>query len=198
MLTLVKNTTKLKIGCVHCLVMGINHASVKVLDLSHNNISFISNKFFRPVELSLLELRLSFNKILNATTDVFGSMVNLQLLDVSHNAIFEFEQETFKNTKKLQILSCAHNHISDVPNELFRSLKNLRVVDLSHNRLKALPDNLFRHDGLQSLDVSHNSLTRIPLTSLSVAAAGTLCNLDLSHNGIPAVTNGGLFIRFKV
>lgn len=84
--------------------MTINHVSVKVLDLSHNNISFISNRFFRPVELSLLELKLSFNRILKATSDAFGSMVNLQLLDVAHNQIFEFEQDTFKNTKKLQVL----------------------------------------------------------------------------------------------
>lgn len=77
---------------------------MKILDLSHNNISFVSNGFFNPIELSLLELQLSFNEILKTTADVFGSMVNMQKLDISHNRIFEFEQDTFKNTKKLQVL----------------------------------------------------------------------------------------------
>lgn len=103
------NAIQLKTGCVHCLVVSINHVSVKVLDLSHNNISFISNRFFKPAELSLLELRLGFNEILKATRDVFGNMVNLQRLDLSHNRIFELEQDTFKYTKKLQVLLSINN-----------------------------------------------------------------------------------------
>lgn len=88
--------------------------------------------------------------------------------------------------------------MGDVPSDLFRNLQNLRTVDLSHNRLKLLPDSLIKEGGLESLDVSHNSLTRVPLTSVSVAAASTLCKLDLSWNGITAVTNGDLLSRFKV
>lgn len=86
----------------------------------------------------------------------------------------------------------------EIPSDLFRNLRNLRVVNLSHNRLKLLPDSLFREEGLESLDISHNQLSRIPLTSLSVSAAATLSRLDMSSNRISVVTDGGLFNRFKV
>lgn len=99
----VRPLKKLKVGCIHCLAVFVNHVSMKILDLSHNNISFISNRFFKAVELSLLELHLNHNEILKANRDVFGSMINLQILDLSHNRIFEVEQDTFRNMKNLQV-----------------------------------------------------------------------------------------------
>ncbi|RZC35020.1 hypothetical protein BDFB_001665, partial [Asbolus verrucosus] len=72
------------------------------------------------------------------------------------------------------------------------------IVDFSHNRLRSLPDNLFRETGLERLDLSHNLIGKLPLTSLSVASAATLCELDLSWNSISSLSHGGLLVRLKV
>lgn len=99
---------------------------------------------------------------------------------------------------KFQLLDTSNNRISEIPNDLFRFLSNLRIVDFSHNRLRTLPDNLFRETGLERLDVSHNLLGKLPLTSLSIASAETLCELDLSWNSISSLAHGGQLARFKV
>ncbi|CAH1114704.1 unnamed protein product [Psylliodes chrysocephalus] len=177
--------------------IGSIHSNIKILDLSFNNISSISKQFFRPVELSMTHLYLSHNNILNASRDVFGSLRHLQWLDISHNGMYEMDFDMFRNTKKLQVLIASHNRIADVSNDLFRFLSNLRIVDLSHNRLRALPDNLFREEGLERLDLSHNMLSKLPLTSMSVATAMTVCELDLSWNSISSVAHGGLLTRFR-
>ncbi|XP_057660247.1 chaoptin isoform X2 [Diorhabda carinulata] len=177
--------------------IGSVHSNIKILDLSHNNISSISKQFFRPVELSLTHLYLSHNNMLNASRDVFGSLRHLQWLDISHNGMYEMDFDMFRNTKKLQVLIASHNKIADVANDLFRFLNNLRIVDLSHNRLRALPDNLFREEGLERLDLSHNMIGKLPLTSMSVATAMTVRELDLSWNSISSLSHGGILNRFK-
>ncbi|XP_063912433.1 chaoptin-like isoform X1 [Zophobas morio] len=182
--------------CIYCLGMG-GLQNIKVLDLSFNNITLISKQFFKLVELSLTHLYLSNNRILNATKDVFGHMPHLQVLDLSHNRLYELDFDTFRNTKRLQFLYASQNRIAEIPNDLFRFLTNLRIVDFSHNRLRFLPDNLFREAGLERLDVSHNLLGKLPLTSLSVASAETLCELDLSWNGISSLSHGGQLSRFR-
>lgn len=96
------------------------------------------------------------------------------------------------------MLVASHNRITDIPNDLFRFLNYLRIVDFSHNRLRFLPDNLFREEGLERLDISHNLLSKLPLSSMSVATATTLCELDLSWNIISSLAHGGLLGRFKV
>ncbi|KAJ8950482.1 hypothetical protein NQ314_007869 [Rhamnusium bicolor] len=182
---------------LYCAGLGRIHSNIKILDLSYNNISSISKQFFRPVELSIIHLYLAHNGILNATRDVFGSLRHLQWLDISHNGMYEMDFDMFRNTKKLQVLQASHNRIADVPNDLFRFLNDLRMVDFSHNRLRFLPDNLFREEGLERLDISHNLLSKLPLSSMSVAAAITLCELDLSWNSISSLSHGGLLSRFK-
>ncbi|XP_015839467.1 chaoptin isoform X1 [Tribolium castaneum] len=182
--------------CVYCTGLG-GLQNIKVLDLSFNNITSVAKQFFRPVELSLMQLYLGHNKLLNATKDLFGNMPHLQVLDLSHNSLYELDFDTFRNTKKLQWLDTSHNRISEIPNDLFRFLGNLRIVDFSHNRLRSLPDNLFRETGLERLDVSHNLLGKLPLTSLSLASAQTLSELDLSWNSISSLSHGGQLARFK-
>ncbi|CAH1127122.1 unnamed protein product [Ceutorhynchus assimilis] len=176
---------------------GSYHSNIKVLDLSFNNISVIGKQFFRPAEISLTSLYLSHNQIMNATKDVFGNMPHLQWLDLSWNQIYEMDFDMFRNTKKLQVLDVSYNRITDMPNDIFRFLSNLRMADLSHNRIRMLPDNLFREEGLERLDVSHNLLSKVPLSSLATPAAQTLCELDLSWNLISSLSHGGLLDRFK-
>ncbi|KAJ8969360.1 hypothetical protein NQ317_004632, partial [Molorchus minor] len=175
---------------------GEIHSNIKILDLSYNNISSISKQFFGPVELSLTHLYLRNNNILNATRDVFGNMRHLQWLDISHNGMYEMAFDMFRNTKRLQVLDASHNRMADIPNDLFRFLINLRIVDLSHNRLRYIPDSLFREAGLESLDISHNMLSKLPLNSMSVATKMTLCKLDLSWNSISSLAHSGL-TQFK-
>ncbi|KAL3279502.1 hypothetical protein HHI36_017011, partial [Cryptolaemus montrouzieri] len=173
------------------------HTNIKVLDLSFNNISTIAKGFFKPSELSLTHLYMSSNKILNASMEVFGNMPHLQLLDISDNMIYELDFDTFRNTKRLQILDVSNNRIADVPNDLFRFLKEIRIVNLSRNRLRALPDNLFREDGIEHLDLSHNLIGKLPLSSFSISAALNLDELNLSWNSISSLSHGGMLSRFK-
>lgn len=46
--------------------------------------------------------------------------------------------------------------------------------------------------------MSHNSLTKIPVMSLTNLAALTMCELDLSHNSIAAIHSMDLSNKFRV
>ncbi|XP_049797448.1 chaoptin [Schistocerca nitens] len=173
------------------------HSNIKVLDLSHNNVSGVARGYFRPVETSLTHLYLSHNLLSNASRDLFGNMPHLQWLDLSHNELVEIDFDTFRNTRRLQVLMLSHNLLLDVPAELFRAMSDLRVVDLSHNRLRALPDSLFLEPGLERLSVAGNALSRVPLSAMGLQAAATLVELDLSRNTITTLHGHDVFARFK-
>lgn len=79
------------------------HSNVKMLDLSHNNISTVARYFFQPVETSLTHLYMSWNNLRNATRDVFGNMPHLHWLDLSVNELLEIDFDTFRNTRFLQV-----------------------------------------------------------------------------------------------
>ncbi|XP_031631630.1 chaoptin isoform X2 [Contarinia nasturtii] len=173
------------------------HSNIKVLDLSHNVITGISVHFFRPAEKSLTHLNLAHNQLTNTTRDVFGYMPLLHWLDLSHNRIIELDFDSFFGSKKLQVLDLSHNSISELPQTIFKTNNDLRIVNLSHNNLRTLSDNLFSGGGVESLDLSHNLLTKIPSMSLTNVAVLALCNLDLSHNGIVAIHSIDLSNKFR-
>lgn len=142
-------------------------------------------------------------------------MPHLQWLDLNNNRLSEVSFDVFRNTRKLQViyfdntfrlllnlllqvLLAAHNELETFHAETFRVLGGLRVVDFSNNKIRMLPDGLFFGEGLEKLDLSHNDISRMPLSSLSYGSASTLCDFDLSHNVIAAIPNGEMFGRFKV
>ncbi|XP_037921990.1 chaoptin isoform X3 [Hermetia illucens] len=176
---------------------GMVHSNIKILDLSHNNVSVIHPGYFKPVEMSLTHLHLGYNNLTNATRDVFGNMPQLNWVDISHNFIREVDFDAFKNTKKLQVLYLQYNRMTDMPMDIFKPVQELRVVDLSHNRLRSLPDQLFYNGGLEKLDVSHNQLLKIPISSMSSLAALTLCELHLSNNFISTIHSMDLSNKFR-
>ncbi|XP_053678654.1 chaoptin [Anopheles nili] len=173
------------------------YSNIRSLDFSNNNISKILPGYFRPSALSLMNLVLSHNKLSSIKREVFESLSQLNCLDFSNNVISEIEYDTLHNMQNLQIFKLSHNILSDVPAEIFRSSIRLRVLELDHNNLKYLPDNLLFSNGLERLNVSHNLLTKIPVSSMSNMAAMTLCELDLSHNLIEAVHINDLSNKFR-
>lgn len=46
--------------------------------------------------------------------------------------------------------------------------------------------------------MSHNLLSKMPVSSMATASAQTLTELDLSWNLISSLSHGGLLERFKV
>ncbi|XP_065202948.1 chaoptin-like [Planococcus citri] len=172
-------------------------ASVKILDVSSSKVFDISNTFFLPLESSLTHLYASKNYLTNVSEDVFGSLSQLQVLDLSDNIIQTVEHNAFHKITKLQILNLRNNRIRDIHPTLFASMKNLRIVDLSDNELKYLPELLFRDDSLEKVSISQNEFVKIPFKSFSPDAAGSLREFDVSHNIISSFHAPDLFSRFK-
>lgn len=173
-------------------------SNIKVLDLSYNNISDIAKYYFKPVEYSLTHLYLSNNQLKNITQDVFGNMPHLQWLDLRHNELIEIYFDCLKNTNNLQVLLFSWNEITDIPAETLRSLKKLRIVDLSYNKLRTLPDNMFTDSDIESLDLSHNQFTRLPVKSMSVTSTANLVNLDMSWNILSGIHTTDTIFRLRV
>ncbi|KAJ6640078.1 Chaoptin, partial [Pseudolycoriella hygida] len=176
---------------------SIYHSYIKVLDLSHNNVTKIYPGFFKPAEISLTHLYLGFNSLMNATREIFGNMPHLQILDLSHNSIDEIDYNCFRSTKSLQLFDVSHNLLRELPQKLFQNLADIRVVDASYNFIKFLPENLFSSDDLETLDLSHNLLLKIPAISFSNLAALSICKLDLSHNSISSIHTLDLSNKFR-
>lgn len=61
----------LVLGYNSCRVGTMYHSNIKILDLSHNNISRISPGFFRPAEISLTHLHLGHNAIIVSTVSLY-------------------------------------------------------------------------------------------------------------------------------
>lgn len=62
-------------GCISLFVLNfvagsMYHSNIKILDLSHNNISIIYPGYFRPAESSLTHLHLGYNALMVCTYSV--------------------------------------------------------------------------------------------------------------------------------
>jgi len=177
---------------------GNVQSNIKVLDLSHNNISDIARYYFRPIEYSITHLYMSNNRLRNVSKDIFGNMPHLQWLDLRHNRLIEMGHDCFKDTRNLQVLFLSWNEITNIPAEALSSLKKLRIVDLSRNKLRTLPDNAFTDSNLETLDLSRNRFTGLPMKSMSASSATNLANLDMSRNLVSGIHNTDMIFRLRV
>lgn len=75
----------------------------QIMDMSYNNISDISVDYFTPLEFSLTHLYLAHNLLNNASQGVFGSLHQLQWLDLSSNRIQFIERDTFRDVNIIQV-----------------------------------------------------------------------------------------------
>lgn len=73
------------------------------MDLSGNRISDICKDYFVPIKNTLTHLHLSHNQLTNASRAVFGSLSQLQWLDLSFNIIGGVDHDTLRETDEIQV-----------------------------------------------------------------------------------------------
>ncbi|ODM96941.1 Chaoptin [Orchesella cincta] len=170
------------------VLSSISSSSIESIDLSYNNISFISPHFFFPISSTLIELDLSHNnRLQNITLENLSGMRFIQSIQLNHNSLDTLEYNSFRESKYIQIINMDHNMLRDIPPDLFEGCVNLRVLSATDNKIRALTDSIFKDTQLEILNVSNNQLVRFPENALARVAT-TLVQLDLSGNEISSLT----------
>ncbi|XP_066531875.1 trophoblast glycoprotein a isoform X2 [Hoplias malabaricus] len=123
--------------------------SLKVLDLSGNQLVLIHPEAFLVPGLVLQELNLSrslYNDSVMSDLSVslrWSGLQGLQNLDLSGNHLLNIPQGTFSHLRDLRRLQLHNNSLLTLQNHMFSGLENLQELDLSQNALKNLgPESL--------------------------------------------------------
>ncbi|CAD6204128.1 GSCOCG00009877001-RA-CDS [Cotesia congregata] len=138
--------------------INIDVVSVELyhLDLSKNNIHFISTKVFQNLT-NLKRLDLSANKISNLIEGSFDGLENLERLDLSENEISSIDALAFRPLTSLKKLDLSFNKLSSLDSTLFHDLTSLERLKLNNNALKTLTEGTFYGlKLLRQLDLSNN------------------------------------------
>lgn len=162
--------------------------SVCDLDLSNNHIgaihsSDLSNKF-----RSLARLDLSHNRLVRLEDAAFATLPHLMQLNLGHNSELEVSGKAFIGLENCLLdLNLDNVSITAFPDLPLPFLRRLTIAD---NELPFVPPELATNmTSLNSLDLSYNDLTNVPLLTHSLPK---LRHLSLAGNPITVLTNTSL------
>lgn len=89
--------------------------------------------------------------------------------------------------KDLNLNCCVSGLFQVSPNALSK-LRYLETLDLSHNGLERLPPSCFSSLPLADVDLSHNSFREFDLDVFTTKVSGEPVSVDLSHNRLVSVS----------
>ncbi|XP_033758932.1 leucine-rich repeat-containing protein 58-like [Pecten maximus] len=184
---------------INILPRTIKHfSSLITLDLSNNNLSYLSDEI---VQLRHLRTFIAKNNHIKSVTipKDFGRMSSLEVLNLSGNEIKEFPLQitelfrlrdlhlggnsimdvpnSIKNLSRLEVLYLGGNRLTDIPAEV-GDLCSLTSLTLCDNQLQSLPPTFINLRRLQSLSLHSNNLSTLPQEIVSL----NLVELSLRNN----------------
>lgn len=137
---------------------------------------------------SLSHLYIYNNSLTNTDLTTLEILKHLQELDLSCNNIAELKDQPFKNNINLKYIDLAKNEITEIENDSFSELYNLTHIDLSWNFIGIVFENSFGDLYLETLDIAHNLLTSLPMSTL-FRNNTNLNSIDASHNHLDNFTD---------
>lgn len=170
--------------------------TTKVLFVTGNNISRISEGSFPTRLEQLTDLYLSGNEMESVDSMVFDKLPNLVRLDLSNNKIQHFSATAFPDSNKLQVLNLSGAFLNHSSMDMILSflkvgnLLQLTSLDMSNNDLVVLPDGIFTGlPMLTSLSLQNSYIISIQNGTLKVPP---LRDLDLRDNSLRELPNATL------
>ena len=172
--------------------------SLKVLDLSHNQLSdfycdieggslkylILNNNAISELDTSirkLIKLKtliLSWNQ-LSSLPDKISHLDSLKYLVLDHNKFTEFPVEACK-AKNVYL---SYNQITELPDSI-HECTNIVNLSLKHNGLKRIGPSIRNFKNLRILDLSDNQLTELPE---EISELGSLRDLYLNGNQLTSL-----------
>lgn len=178
------------------LLSGLKN--LQKLRISGNLMFSVSRSAFDPDQkLEQLQfLDLSYNNLgnmlIDMDSDFFGSLPNLEELDLRHNIINELKDDHFANNTKLRAVHLSSANLKRLGDNVFY-WSSLEYLDLAHNNLESLPK--FPSPKLRFLDLAGNRLTTIEPNAFSTL---NLNYLDLSSNRLTMISSDAFSNLAKV
>jgi len=142
-------------NCISSLKLSLG-PRLKILDVSHNDITHISFQPSLHSPRDLAELNISHAKLSSIDDTTLGSLTSLQSLYISHNT-FTSLPESLCELRHLTHLICSDNKLTALP-ESIGQLDNLRELDTHNNSLADLPVSIWNCARLETLNLTSNLL----------------------------------------
>ena len=173
-------------NCQHCNLMEIPrecHQAV-MLDLGHNNISYITCGAFKPFQ-HLFYVDLEGNNLMEIDPGAFDGNYETRYIYLHGNQLQTIKNGTFTGVPHLLQLYLNKNRIHTVDDGAFSGLLVLETLYLSENNLTQISGFLDRLTKLRYFHITHNRLTC--LKNSTFHSLENLRYLDLIHNKIETV-----------
>lgn len=114
--------------------LSIDPTAIKIIDLSHNHISNLKEKYFEKFK-NLEELNLSHNKIKQIIDDALEDNKKLRILDLSYNQISKLTRDAFNDLHSLIKLNLSNNMLTNFTNALLHDTQKQIDVMLQGNKI---------------------------------------------------------------
>ncbi|XP_012535517.1 toll-like receptor 6 [Monomorium pharaonis] len=190
------------------MIRTMNLSELTYLDLSGNLLSDLSADSFRTL-VGLVQLHLNDNNIVTVDENAFRGLDRLEFLELTHNKLTDLPDRVFTPLYSLQKLNLRRNQLQVLGVRWFENLDKLRELNLSRNRLTKPASGMLQSllsilwptenplkerdvslllctgSRLETVDLSHTGLTRVPAT-----LTRSIRTLKLTYNNLTTIRSG--------
>ncbi|XP_015179489.1 PREDICTED: toll-like receptor 13 [Polistes dominula] len=153
---------------------------LKRLSLDRNSLSSLS---FLTHLVSLTNLSIAYNKLINIKSDFFVNLKNLQTLNLRGNRIENIDKDAFLNLRMLEKLDLAENNLSTLPVTWMNTLTGLRYLNLKSNSFSSIDStSIYAYSNLNQLFLGNNNFIQIDMESLMKLPSTVIVHVSSINN----------------
>lgn len=183
--------------------MFLDMPSLKIVDLTHSNVSKSAAGLFCQPTLNLTWLGISNVRMLKSTdpNDVLSlltcpssagsSVIEANIVDITHSSITEVKRNTFADLRLdgVVMIDISNNRIQWIEEGTFAGMSSLLLLALDGDNLVVLPQMLFRElTTMMILDLASNDLENLSADSLPESSSPAALSLS-DGNGLHAIVS---------